>query len=576
MSGKRSSKYVKDNDVRYGLKVAHHDPKSSKEKVGSKCKAATTVQGWSHPFRYDNIENHLRNQHSGQWALYQALESFSERTSLFDDVPVAFKNSIKAHFSSLFLGIEQQIVYDIEKDIVDTIVKERALSLFKCVELEDDAVIYSYSVTIPKTKTTLFRLDVRYVSCKTSFRMAFQLIDCTYDQITNLLHHSWAFSLAFDSATHQSTSFLDLRFQVFIPNYHSIVNLHRCALPMFDRHTGDIMSTMVSKFLTVFCPDWTIRFLGLTFNGARNMTRRVAGNLIAEMQTTCPRVVNHWLSTEKVISWLKIHRPQLLAHIKSKQPDSAPPRLWWVALLSMHHFTTRAADIFRSIQGLTTLVLQQQNAMDNLIASFIDDVGVTGLLTAESIANIDPSTHVISGRYAVALSIDEGNQNDLQHDIALIYVIAYDQIHEIYAYRDRNNNAMADLGSIPPVLPHELVELSVADFIRKIRQHIDLITDEHKALIHAHRCEPMLKDGIDSLSSNSSFKDGWSLLGAQFPSLLEYCGVVATLFPGTSTIESDFSILRWENDLFRKRLSNFGLKGVMQAKQFLFIEQFQH
>jgi hypothetical protein len=28
--------------------------------------------------------------------------------------------------------------------------------------------------------------------------------------------------------------------------------------------------------------------------------------------------------------------------------------------------------------------------------------------------------------------------------------------------------------------------------------------------------------------------------------------------------------------LFHKRLSNFGLEGVMQAKQFLFIEQFQH
>jgi hypothetical protein len=78
MSGKRSSGYVKDNDVRYGLKVAHHDLKSSKviglqcrfciafgreEKVGSKRKAATTIQGWSHPFCYDNIENHLRNQH---------------------------------------------------------------------------------------------------------------------------------------------------------------------------------------------------------------------------------------------------------------------------------------------------------------------------------------------------------------------------------------------------------------------------------------------------------------------------------------------------------------------------------
>jgi hypothetical protein len=229
---------------------------------------------------------------------------------------------------------------------------------------------------------------------------------------------------------------------------------------MFDRHTGDIMSTMVSKFLTVLCPDWTIRLLGLASDEARNMIGRVAGvvtrfdaamhsdysliriwcgahqlnlvmedimnnvikerfflvmtgfithltrqqNLIAEMQTTCPRVVNRWLSTEKVINWFKIHRPQLLAHIESKQPNFAPPRLWWVALLSMHHFTTRAAVTFYSIQGLTTFVLQQRNALDNLIASFIDDVGVIVPLIAESIANIDPSTHVISGHYAVALS----------------------------------------------------------------------------------------------------------------------------------------------------------------------------
>jgi len=154
----------------------------------------------------------------------------------------------------------------------------------------------------------------------------------------------------------------------------------------------------------------------------------------------------------------------------------------------MHHFTTRAVVTFHSIQGLTTLVLQHRNALDNLMASFIDNVGVTGPLTTESIANIDPSTNVISGRYAVALSsvreffiglaswantllneADESDQNDFQHDIALVYVTACDRIHEISAYQDRNNNAMANLDSIPPMLPHELVELSVANFIQKIR-----------------------------------------------------------------------------------------------------------
>ncbi len=37
MSGKRSSGYVKDNDVRYGLKVAYRDPKSSKV-TGLQCR----------------------------------------------------------------------------------------------------------------------------------------------------------------------------------------------------------------------------------------------------------------------------------------------------------------------------------------------------------------------------------------------------------------------------------------------------------------------------------------------------------------------------------------------------------
>ena len=112
MSGNRSLGYVKDSDIRYGLKVAHRDPKSLKvtilqcrgyiafgqeEKVGSKCKVANIVQRWSHPFRYDNIENHLRNQHFGQWALYHALESSYEHASFFNDVPAVFKNSCRSH-----------------------------------------------------------------------------------------------------------------------------------------------------------------------------------------------------------------------------------------------------------------------------------------------------------------------------------------------------------------------------------------------------------------------------------------------------------------------------------------------
>jgi hypothetical protein len=206
------------------------------------------------------------------------------------------------------------------------------------------------------------------------------------------------------------------------------------------------------------------------------------------MKTTCPHVINRWLSTEKVIKWFKIHQPQLLAHIEFKQPPSAPPRLWWVSLLAMHHFTSRTAIMFRMIQGSTTLLDQQQAALVGLVASFMEDVGITGPLTAEAIANLDTSSHVISGRYVVPLSsvcefinglaswvdsiVDETNEgqwSELFNDIASVYVTAYDRISELSAYRDENNNPLADPSFFPRMLLHELVKLSAVEFIRKMR-----------------------------------------------------------------------------------------------------------
>jgi hypothetical protein len=74
------------------------------------------------PFRYDNIESRVSGQHPTKWAEYKWFDSIVERQAFFDDVPVAFRNSIKAHFPSSSLGTECQIVFDIEKDIVDVII----------------------------------------------------------------------------------------------------------------------------------------------------------------------------------------------------------------------------------------------------------------------------------------------------------------------------------------------------------------------------------------------------------------------------------------------------------------------
>ncbi len=82
-----------------------------------------------------------------------------------------------------------------------------------------------------------------------------------------------------------------MRFCVFIEEHSTIVNLHGCVLPMFDRHTDEVMFDMVSKFLIMLYLDWMIRLIGLASNGAHNMTSRIASvaiRLDVAMHDDCP------------------------------------------------------------------------------------------------------------------------------------------------------------------------------------------------------------------------------------------------------------------------------------------------
>ena len=82
-------------------------------------------------------------------------------------------------------------------------------------------------------------------------------------RMSDVLKQSWAFSIAIDSATHQSTSYLDLRFRVYSKSSRDIYNLHGCALPLHDRHTGEVMHDMIEKYLSVVCLHWKIALMGV-------------------------------------------------------------------------------------------------------------------------------------------------------------------------------------------------------------------------------------------------------------------------------------------------------------------------
>jgi hypothetical protein len=268
----------------------------------------------------------------------------------------------------------------------------------------------------------------------------------------------------------------------------------------------------------------------------------------------------------------------------------------------MECFTTHSAKTFRTIQGLTTLIGQQKAELNALVANYVDEIGAVGPLSDNAIAELDPALHAFSGRYAVSLEevrefliglaswvetiVDEAGEDerhDLLLDIGMAFVVACDRIDDICVQRDSTNSPDSNQ-SLPPVLPHELVKMSPADFIRMTRkqayrlehrysvEQIDVIADQHKALLRAYRSEAVLRAGIDACDARTSFETAWTALSAQFPDLVEFCGGLATIFPGTATVESDFSILRWEKDAFRKDLSDFSLEGVLQTKQYQLLD----
>lgn len=58
--------------------------------------------------------------------------------------------------------------------------------------------------------------------------------------------------------------------------------------------------------------------------------------------------------------------------------------------------------------------------------------------------------------------------------------------------------------------------------------------------------------------------------------LRKFCGGLAAVFPGTSTVESDFSVINWEYDEFWGLLTEFSLEGILQCKQFKRLQDIKH
>ena len=216
---------------------------------------------------------------------------------------------------------------------------------------------------------------------------------------------------------------------------------------------------------------------------------------------------------------------------------------------------------------------------DRDINALINDMHAKSGSFAVSIASVSKFLMGTDSWFEEAVTYLEDNIHQLIfRDLGVAHVTACDKMKAIVVHQ--NSPKKATQTQLPPVLPHSMVNLCPAKLICKVHDqhnclyhlfpltaHIDVLGDHQKDLLTDYCVEPSTRKLIELCNMNTSFAEAWRLLGRCISDLMKICGGIATILPGTSTVKYDFSILRWEEDMFRKCLFGFALEGVMQENQ---------
>jgi ankyrin repeat protein len=151
-------------------------------------------------------------------------------------------------------------------------------------------------------------------------------------------------------------------------------------------------------------------------------------------------------------------------------------------------------------------------------------------------------------------------------------------LNGIKAEHDHANHSH-DL-DVPPVLLDVLMKLRHGMFVRKVldpyREHlakfwspqnIDQIKANHCTILKAYNTDNILCIAIDNHDVITTFNDAWGYLPGQYECMRSFCNGLAIVFANTTSVESDFSIFKWEMDANHTALMHLSLEGIFQAKQ---------
>lgn len=178
-----------------------------------------------------------------------------------------------------------------------------------------------------------------------------------------------------------------------------------------------------------------------------------------------------------------------------------------------------------------------------------------------------------------AASLDADDFDSIVDSLGVSLIELATGVAMIRPERDSQN---AEIHDKPlPCLPYAFAALREADFVTLVVEmrsrleskwsasKIDDLEAEGRQLRTAAFSEREFKSVLEQKDNSMSFEQGWSGgLAERFPFLCDFGGGLASTYPGTSRVESDFSILRVEKSAYRTSLMDLSLDIIMHAKPF--------
>lgn len=476
----------------------------------------------------------------------------------------------------------------------------------------------------------------KYVQCVTAISLQY---------ISNCLLHDyvWGYSVAFDAGNNHGDAYIDVRIRFY--DGEKLQNVHALAIPLRSRHTGENMAMCVARLLEALIGNgWTDKLVGLSSDGAASMVGRISGavtrlekmvphpvyrvwcgahqldlavqdafvsslkisfqgplhslisylrrqtNLKQSMGSVCPTVsTTRWLSIGEVCKWLLKNRLRVQQYLSDKSFGSTIGSYWWVLVYSVNHIMSEVNECFKYVQGLDTLLQDQNRRLHCLLEFLINSTGVEVMKTSMDVLAaasdddvIVQSTNIAArrtkivnfieqlGSYPTRMfdAMDTDVQDQLISEFSNFIIKLYINVGNLVVMRDSTNAPSTN--QAPPVLPTDLVSLTPREFYSFIENRKELLlhsVDAQKIEQIEEQFLRLRRIELPESCKSKEFGQAWRPLGQSFDLLRRFCGALSTVFPTTASVESDFSLINYECDDHSRSLTQLSLAGILHSKQ---------